>query len=69
MIHLTLQPRRARVEAESRRRGYDRLRVGGRIYCALEAVVVADVVNRELDLGANFAQIQEAKWESGGSQT
>ncbi len=51
------------VAAEAVRRGFGRPHIGGRIYCALEEVVVTDVIALELDLSEIGAQIEEARWE------
>ena len=52
------------VAGELRRRGFWRVSMGSRIWCAVEALVCYDIVARGLDLDEIGAEIERAKWEA-----
>jgi hypothetical protein len=50
------------VETELYRRGFRRVKYGGRVYQFIESKVVADLVRSEVDLSDIVASMEEARW-------
>ena len=52
------------VACEMRHRGFRRANVGGRVWCAVEALVCYDIIARGIDLDEVGAEIERANWEA-----